>query len=69
MCSKLPGCKKKRTSFWCEECRKPLCISNCFEIFHTELNYKEKATEIIQNSNLANLCMKFVSLCLLSLEC
>ena len=28
VCSKLLGCKKKRTSFWCEECCKPLCISN-----------------------------------------
>ena len=48
MCSKLPGCKNKRTSFWCEQCHKPLCISNCFEIFHTQLNYKEKAIEIIE---------------------
>ena len=54
MCSKLLGCKKKKTSFWCEECHKPLCISNCFEIFHTELNYKEKATEIIENANVVN---------------
>ena len=54
VCSKLPGCKKKRTSFWCEECCKPLCISNCFEIFHTELNYKEKATEITQQGNIVN---------------
>ena len=54
VCSKLPGCKKKRTSFWCEECRKPLCISNCFEIFHTDLNYKEKATEIQQKGIIVN---------------
>ena len=54
MCSKLPGCKKKRTSFWCGEYRKPLSISNCFEIFHTELNYKEKATEITQQGNIVN---------------
>ena len=52
VCSKLPGCKKKRTSFWCEECRKPLCISNCFELFHTELNYKEKAMEMIYECNI-----------------
>ena len=55
VCSKLSGCKKNRTSFWCEECHKPLCISNCCEIFHTELNYKEKAIEIIVQGNVVKL--------------
>ena len=45
VCSQLRGSKTKRTSYWCEDCRKPLCVLLCFEIFHTELNYKEKAIE------------------------
>ena len=52
VCSQLPGFKKKRTSFWCEECHKPLRISTCFELFHTELNYKEKAMEMIDQCNI-----------------
>ena len=51
VCSKLPGSKTKRTSYWCEECRKPLCISQCFEIFHTELNYKEKLLDTETQGN------------------
>ena len=35
--------KEKRTSFWCEDCRKPLCITPCFKIYHTEVDYKEEA--------------------------
>ena len=33
--------KGKRTSFWCEDCRKPLCITPCFKIYHTEKDYKK----------------------------
>ena len=51
VCSKLPGSKTKRTSYWCEECRKPLCISQCFEIFHTELNYNEKLLDTETQGN------------------
>ena len=42
VCSKLPGlnCKPKRTSFWCEDCGKALCITPCFKIYHTEIDYK-----------------------------
>ena len=42
LCSKIPGMdvKKKRTSFWCEDCRKVLCISPCFRIYHMEKDFK-----------------------------
>ena len=47
VCSKMEGLggvplKEKRTSFWCEDCRKPLCITPCFKIYHTEVYYKEE---------------------------
>ena len=32
---------QKRTSFWYEDCRKPLCISPCFKIYHTEVDFKK----------------------------
>ena len=42
VCSKLQGInfKPKRTSFWCKDCGKALCISPCFKIYHTESDYK-----------------------------
>ena len=39
-----PGMKKKFTSYCCKECGTiPLCINPCFEIFHSEKNYRESA--------------------------
>ena len=45
VCSKVQGTnsKTKRTSFWCEDCRKALCISPCFKIYHTEIDFKSSA--------------------------
>ena len=42
ICSYIPGhfFKLKRTSYWCEECRKPLCVVSCFKIYHTERDFK-----------------------------
>ena len=50
VCSKLPGlnCKPKRTSFWCEDCDKPLCITPCFKIYHTEIDFKLHALKFRQ---------------------
>ena len=50
VCSKLPGlnCKPKRTSFWCEDCGKPLCITPCFKIYHTEIDFKLHALNFRQ---------------------
>ena len=50
VCSKLPGlnCKLKRTSFWCEDCGKALCITPCFKIYHTEIDYKLHALNFRQ---------------------
>ena len=50
VCSKLPGlnCKPKRTSFWCEDCGKALCITPCFKIYHTEIDYKLHALNFRQ---------------------
>ena len=28
------------TGIWCGTCKKPLCITACFEIFHTDENYE-----------------------------
>ena len=43
VCSKFPGLelKEKRTSFWCENSRKPWSISPCFKIYHTEVDFKK----------------------------
>lgn len=53
VCNKLPGLEIqlniKRTSFWCEDCRKPLCISPCFQIFHTKSDYKRSAIDFRVN--------------------
>ena len=37
--------KEKRTSFWCEDCRKPLCITPCFNIYHKEEARKYRVGE------------------------
>lgn len=48
MCNKLPvqeiEIPIKKTSFWCEDCGKPLCITPCFQIYHTKLDFKKEAT-------------------------
>lgn len=43
----VPGVKlnKKSTSYWCSECQKPLCVTPCFEIYHTEKNFQESCLE------------------------
>ena len=43
VCSHIPGYlyKKKRTSYWCEDCRKPLCVVPCFKIYHTEMDFQK----------------------------
>ena len=43
--------KEKRTSFWCEDCRKPLCITPCFKIYHTEKDYREEARKNMLGEN------------------
>ena len=50
VCSKLPGlnCKPKRTSFWCKDCGKVLCITPCFKIYHTENDFKLHALNFRQ---------------------
>ena len=35
---KLP---RKATMYWCQECSTPLCITPCFEIFHTKADYRK----------------------------
>ena len=39
---KLP---RKTTMYWCQECSAPLCIAPCFEIFHTEADYRKALLE------------------------
>ena len=56
ICSKMEGLggvtlKEKRTSFWCEDCRKPLCITPCFKIYHTEIDYKAEAKKYRMGEN------------------
>ena len=43
VCIKLPGLKGNRSSFWCEDCGNALCISPCFQMYHTHLDYKLNA--------------------------
>ena len=48
VCSKLPavdGVKicRKWTSFWCPECKKPLCVDYCFKLYHTVSDYQSVA--------------------------
>ena len=31
---------RKTTLYWCEECETPLCITPCFEIFHTVSDFR-----------------------------
>ena len=49
VCNRLPGIEVqlniKRTSFWCEDCLKPLCISPCFQIYHTKRDFKQSAID------------------------
>ena len=44
VCSKIPGkiLKGKRTSYWCEDCHKALCVVPCFKIYHTQIDYMQK---------------------------
>ena len=51
VCSKLPrlNCKPKRTSFWCEDCGKALCITPCFKIYHMGIDYKLHAFNFRQD--------------------
>ena len=42
------NCKPKRMSFWCEDCGKALCITPCFKIYHTEIDYKLHALNFRQ---------------------
>lgn len=30
---------RKETSYYCSSCNKPLCVDECFEIYHTKQNY------------------------------
>ena len=32
---------KKCSLIWCKICKKPLCVTPCFDIFHTKANYRE----------------------------
>lgn len=34
------GFKRKQTSHWCPDCQKPLCLPECFRVYHTITNYK-----------------------------
>lgn len=49
VCNKLPGVEiqlpVKRTSFWCEDCQKPLCLVPCFMSYHTIVDYKVNAID------------------------
>jgi hypothetical protein len=32
--------KRKQTSFYCPDCDIPLCVPECFELYHTKKHYK-----------------------------
>ena len=33
----------KTSVYWCEECESPLCITPCFELFHTYSDFRQKS--------------------------
>ena len=48
VCNSLPridGVKitRKWTSYWCPECKKPLCVDYCFMVYHTVKDFKTSA--------------------------
>ena len=50
VCSKIPlvegiRVSKKWTSFWCDECKKPLCVEFCFKVYHTVKDYRSAALD------------------------
>lgn len=38
VCSKKKGRGRKTTSYMCKECKLPMCIIPCFELYHTKVN-------------------------------
>ena len=34
---------RKTTVYWCKECESPLCITPCFELFHTYSDFRKKS--------------------------
>ena len=34
---------RKTSVYWCEECESPLCITPCFELFHTYSDFRQKS--------------------------
>ena len=34
---------RKTTVYWCEECESPLCVTPCFELFHTYSDFRKKS--------------------------
>ena len=55
VCAKIPrvegiAVSKKWSSFWCEECKKVLCIEFCFKTYHTVQDYRSAALDFrLQN--------------------
>ena len=53
VCNNLPGLEIqlniKRTSYWCGQCTKPLCVTPCFELYHTHLEYTTQAIDFRLN--------------------
>ena len=59
VCSHLEGMggvklKSKKSLFWCKDCRKPLCITPCFKIYHSDFDYKEEALKHRVGDNFVN---------------
>ena len=38
ICSKKRGHKRKTTTYMCQQCRLPMCIIPCFELYHTKVD-------------------------------
>ena len=38
VCSKKRGHKRKTTTYMCKQCRLPMCIIPCFELYHTKVD-------------------------------
>jgi hypothetical protein len=49
VCSNIPGVtRRKQTRYHCQPCNKPLCVTPCFELYHTQKNFRAAAASHFQ---------------------
>lgn len=49
VCSNIPGVsRRKQKRYKCLPCNKPMCVTPCFELYHTHKDYKRAAATLLQ---------------------